>query len=53
MLVLWKAHPEDFRFNGERAATLLMGQLGSLGRASLRYLRRLIWRRGGYQKVCV
>jgi len=29
---LWKAYPEDFQFNGERAATLLMGQLGSLGR---------------------
>ena len=42
--LLW-AYPEDFQFNGERAATLLMGQEGSLGRTSLRYLRRLIWRR--------
>ncbi len=35
--------PEDFQFKssrGERAATLLMGHEGSLGRTSLRYLRR-------------
>ena len=41
----WRAYPEDFQFSGERAATLLIGQEGSLGRTSLRYLRRLIWRR--------
>ena len=38
---MWKAYPEDFQFSGERAATLLIGQEGSLGRTSLRYFAQV------------
>jgi hypothetical protein len=31
----WRSYPEDFQFSGERAATSLIGQEGSLGRGHL------------------